>query len=95
MAFDARYLTCVGQIGNEMPNLWLYKTTDAAAAVDSAGYFPVGYGIKLGDVIMRVTVDSLTAPTAASAAGFHIVNSVSATAIDVADALALTTTDTD
>ena len=63
--------------------------------MDSAGYFSVGYGLKLGDVIMRMTVDSLSAPTSVSASGFHIVNSVSATAIDVADVLALTATDTD
>lgn len=95
MAFNADYLTCLTGISNDKPNMWLYKTTDSAATVDTAGYFSVGYGINLGDIIVRVTVDSLTAPTAASTAGFHLVNSVSSTAIDVADVLALTTTDTD
>lgn len=95
MAFNARYLTCVNDISYEKPNIWTYKTTDDAATVDSAGYFPVGYGIKLGDMVYRVTVDSLTAPTSVTTAGLHLVRAVSATSVDVADTLALTLINTD
>lgn len=95
MAFNAEYLAPLLAGGPNLPTIWVYRTADAAATVDSAGYFSVGYGLKLGDVILRMTFDSLTAPTSVSASGFHIVNSVTATAIDVADVLALTATDTD
>ena len=49
MAFNADYLTCMNDIGITKPNIWLYKTTDAAATVDTAGYFSTGYGFKVGD----------------------------------------------
>jgi hypothetical protein len=96
MAFNARGLAPIGPLNNnELPTLWMYATADAAATVDTAGYFPVGYGIKLGDIIQRVTYDAFPNPTSVSTAGTHLVNSVSATSIDVADTLAITVTDTD
>ena len=96
MAFDATYLTCIGPASsNDKPNIWLYKSTDTAATVDSASYFPVGYGLKIGDLVYRITVNSVTAPTSVTAAGFHLVVDVSSTVVDVADVLALTLTDTD
>ena len=78
-------------------NLWHYKTTDAAATVDSAGYF-TGDAVKmlrLGDLIIRFTLDSLSAPTSVSTAGFHIVSSNDGTTVDVNDATAISVTDTD
>lgn len=81
-----------GALGKGGPQLWSYITEDAAAAVDSAGYFNAAYDLlNLGDVILRVTV----AAGAVSTAGFHLVNGKANGQIDVTDALALTTTDTD
>ena len=105
MAFDSTYLYPIG--GNpkrgKVPTLWMYLTADAAATVDTAGYFDNGSttntGMRnvmmIGDVIIRMTVDSVTAPTTTSASGFHYVNSISSGIIDTTDALALTATDTD
>jgi hypothetical protein len=104
MAFDRNYLYPVG--GNSkrgvMPTLWMYMTTDAAATVDAAGYFDNGSttntGMRnqmmVGDVIIRLTVDSLTAPTSLTAPGFHVVNANSSGVIDVTDVTAFTVTDT-
>lgn len=95
MAYDRKRLARIG------PNLLTYKTEDAAATVDTAAYFnEKGSPLKINDVIMRITVTNIdTDSEAASTAGFHLVNSVTITAgthvIDVADALAVTVTDTD
>lgn len=90
MAFAASGLSrLAGGNGN---SIWLYKTTDTAADVDTAGYFNSQVGImNIGDLIIRVTLSS----GALSTAGFHVVKDVSATAIDVTDVTALTVTDTD
>lgn len=105
MAFDSTYLYPIG--GNpkrgKVPTMWMYLTTDTAATVDTAGYFDNGSTtntnmrnvMMLGDVVLRVTVDSVTAPTSVSAVGLHYVNANSSGIIDVADTLALTATDTD
>lgn len=85
------------------PTLWLYWTTDSAATVDTVGYFDNGTTtntgmrglMSIGDVVMRVTVDSVTAPTSVTSAGLHIVSGNSSGIIDVNDATALSTTDTD
>lgn len=96
MAFNARGLALIGPMNNnELPNMWMYASADAAATVDTAGYFPVGYGLKLGDLIYRVTYDAFPAYTSVSTAGLHVVTGASATQIDVTDATALGGTDTD
>lgn len=96
MAFNAAYLTPLAQVGPGKPNLWLYKTEDAAATVDTADYFPVGYGIKVGDWVLRTTVTNLgLSNEAVSTAGIHLVSTASSTSVDVNDVLALTLTDTD
>lgn len=82
------------------PNLLTYKTDDTAATVDTAGYFnEKGSPLKINDVIMRITVTNIDLDTeASSTAGFHLVNSVvrgATDVIDIADALAVTVTDTD
>jgi hypothetical protein len=81
-------------IGNGAMMLWLYRTEDATATVDTAGYFNGARDqLRAGDVILRCTVNSTGVP---QTAGFHLVNDVPATGnVDVADALALTVTDTD
>lgn len=94
MAYNRARLSRIG------PNLLVYKTEDAAATVDTAAYFnDDGSCLKINDVILRATVTNIdTASEAASTAGFHLVNSVTRgnpDVIDVADALAITVTDTD
>ena len=94
MAFDS---TKFGPIGGQarrgkQPQIWSYTTEDAAATVDSAGYFSSMYNsLEIGDVIYRVTTSS----GALSTAGFHVVKDKASGAIDVVDATALTVTDTD
>jgi hypothetical protein len=74
--------------------VFLYATEDAAADVDTAGYFnDARHILRQGDAIWRLTINSSGVP---QTMGFHLVNSVPATGnVDVADALAITTTDTD
>jgi hypothetical protein len=80
------------------PNHFSYRTADAAATVDTAGYFnEVGALLSQGDVIHRVTIDGSGVP---QTYGQHLVNSVvqaatGAWTVDVADATAGTVTDTD
>lgn len=95
-----------GQYGGA---LWKYDTTDTAATVDTAAYISNAdkLGIKKGDIILRTTWSALptaqsdlvtgaaTAPTITTM-GFHVVLGVTAAgSCDLADALALTVTNTD
>jgi len=74
------------------PQHFSYKTEDSAATVDTAGYFNEVRGLlEVGDVIHRVTTSS----GAFSTYGTHCVVNKSATAVDVTDTTAGTTTDTD
>lgn len=75
--------------------MWLYKTDDAAATVDTAGYFNTAAKVlRVGDVILRQTFTDTTW-AAISTVGFHFVNANDGTTVDIADALAITATDTD
>lgn len=96
MAFNAAYFELDGNGSKNTFNQWRYKTTDTAATCDTAQYFLAAYGLGLraGDVILRLTVDSLTAPTT-WVHGFHTCNQATAAAVDVTDTLSLGTTDTD
>lgn len=74
------------------PQIWSYITTDAAAAVDTSGYFnAVNQALRVGDLILRVT----TSAGAVSTAGWHVVMTIAAGVVDVSDATALTVTNTD
>lgn len=100
MAFNGAYLLLKIPAAPGHPQTWSYKTDDAAATVDTANYFAnaLGYGVRLYDIIERTTVTNLGATNEAySTQGLHVVNaaSVSAGTIDVADAVALSGTDTD
>jgi hypothetical protein len=98
MAFDGAYLKLLVAGGNGHPNIWSYKTADAAATVDTADYFvnAIGMGMRLYDLILRTTVTNLGASNEAySTQGFHVINAQTLTAIDAADAVALSGTDTD
>lgn len=96
MAFDAAGLNAAGgqsKAGNA-PQMWTYTTTDAAATVDTSGYFnSIASILKVGDLIYRVTTSSGSVSTA----GLHVVMSISAAGVvDVADAQAVNTgTNTD
>ena len=74
--------------------VWSYRTADAAATVDSTGYFnEMASVIRPGDLIYRLTIDGTGAVTAA---GFHVVLTVTAAGVvNVSDTLALTITNTD
>lgn len=79
------------------PAMWAYKTDDAHATVDGAGYFnTVRDMLSIGDLIYVAVVTNLNASNEAlSTAGFHVVKDKSTTAIDVTDVTVLTVTDTD
>lgn len=100
MAFNGSYLKLLVPGGPDFPNIWSYKTADAAADVDTANYFAdaLDHGMKVYDLILRTTVSNLGASNEAfSTSGFHVVNAASRSAgtIDVADTVALSGTDTD
>ena len=76
--------------------LWFYDTTDAAAAVDSAGYFNGAVDmLNVGDLIMVMKVDDVNNIATVTTAGWHIVLSNDGTAVDVSDATVIAVTDTD
>lgn len=91
-------LSEIGPLGGQSsrgkaPQLFGLKTTDAATDVDGSGYFDqMSSQLTVGDVILRVTVDTAGVPTSA---GFHIVMSNTDGVVDVSNADALTITDTD
>lgn len=76
------------------PLIWTYRTQDATATVDTAGYFnDVASLLRAGDVIYRVTINSSGVP---QTHGWHVVNDISAAGVvDVTDTTAIATTDTD
>lgn len=83
----------VSGFNGEGPKLWMYKSADATATVNTAGYITNGgdLGMKVGDVV--IAHDTAT-PTVTILA----VQSVSATApgsTDLFDAGATISTDTD
>lgn len=95
MAFSSTGFQPIGgqsKAGNS-PQIWSYTTTDAAATVDTSGYFnSVASLLKVGDIIFRVT----TSGSSVSTAGQHVVMSISAAGVvDVSDTTALTVTNTD
>jgi hypothetical protein len=87
-----------GETSPGAPQAFTYATQDAAATVDTSGYFnDVGALLVPGDWIMRTTINSSGVP---QTAGTHLVMTVTQAAsgvwtVDVADTLALTVTNTD
>lgn len=76
------------------PQIWTYRTADAAATVDTSGYFnAMASVLRPGDLIYRLTID---ASGVVQTAGFHVVMTVTAAGVvNVSDTLALTVTNTD
>ena len=72
------------------PALYSYKTTDAPTAVDASGYFnSFSNDLEVGDLILRVTVNSSGVPTSA---GFHVVMSNASGVVDVSNTAGITGT---
>ena len=89
MAYDAGNLTRVA--GGSGFTLWHYHTADAAAAVDTAGYFSDSANMfNTNDIILCVTATGGT-----PVLKIMYANSVTASAVDVVDGLTITATDTD
>lgn len=95
MSFD---ITEFGPIGGQAsrgkaPQIFSYKTLDAATAVDTEDYFnDLSNHLEVGDLIYRVTVNSSGVPTAV---GFHVVMSNASGVVDVADAEVVNISDSD
>jgi hypothetical protein len=71
--------------------LWHYTTADAAADVDTAGYFDEAAGmLRVGDMILA-NVDSAGTP----GAGIFLVSANAGGSVDVDDITAVGGTDTD
>ncbi|MEY4338106.1 MAG: hypothetical protein RL680_1001 [Actinomycetota bacterium] len=94
MAYDSAGLNSAGaqsKAGNA-PALWTYTTTDAAATVDTSGYFNSAASLfNIGDIIFRVTTSSGSVSTA----GIHVVMTNASGVVNVSDVTALTVTNTD
>tara|TARA_R100000995_G_scaffold40075_1_gene18565 strand:+ start:8102 stop:8365 length:264 start_codon:yes stop_codon:yes gene_type:complete len=87
MAYSASGLSRLQ--GDSLGNFWQYSTTDAIAAVNSAGYFnDAANMLKVRDVIM---VKDTNTPTTS----FVNVLSNTGTVVDVSDGTAIAETDGD
>ena len=90
MAFSATgFVTvCAAKAGNA-PSMYLYKTADTQATVNNADYFlSLKDTLKVGDIIF---VYDTTTPSLV----LTYVNSVTSTAVDIADGTTISATDTD
>jgi hypothetical protein len=90
MAFAMSGLTAIGQSkrGNA-PGLFLYKTADTQATVNTSGYFnSIANLLTVGDIIF--VYDSTTPSLVLT-----YVNSVSSGVVDIADGTTVSATDTD
>lgn len=95
MPFNRDGLCPVGgqsKAGNA-PQMWSYMTDDAAADVDTTGYFNSVAGLlRVGDLILRVTMSTGSVSTV----GWHVVTSNASGVVDVTDTVAISVaTDTD
>jgi len=95
MAFNKAYFSPIASLGSDLPAIWVYKTADAATVVNDPGYFPADIGLNLGDLVYRITVNSLSAPTSVTSAGLHVVTSVSATEVQVSSATNIAVAESD
>lgn len=88
MAYTSASLFCLSN--TSVNSDWLYRTTDALASVDAAGYITdagptssgkgvAGKGMKVGDRITVQVVDSITTPTSVTAQSVGVIAAVSAT----------------
>jgi hypothetical protein len=90
MAFSATgwVTVCAAKAGNA-PSMYLYKTADTQATVNSADYFlSLKDTLKVGDIIF--VYDSTTPSLVLT-----YVNAVTSTSVDIADGTTVSATDTD
>jgi hypothetical protein len=90
MAFSATgwVTVCASKAGNA-PSMYLYKTTDTQATVNTADYFlSLKDTLKVGDIIF---VYDATTPSLV----ITYVNAVTSTAVDIVDGTTVSATDTD
>ena len=91
MAYDTKNPPAlVYQAIGGMVRHWVYKSPDAAATVDGAGYFTNGQklGMKVGDLVEVIN-------TTGNITTLHQVSAVSASGVDLNDATVINQTDTD
>jgi len=75
------------------PRIHSYRTQDAHATVDNAGYFnDVRTVLEVGDLIYVLVVN---ASGVVQTAGFHVVMTKTASSVDVSNVTALTVTNSD
>jgi hypothetical protein len=90
MAFSATgwVTVCAAKAGNA-PSMYLYKTADTQATVNSADYFlSLKDTLNVGDIIF---VYDTTTPSLV----LTYVNAVTSTSVDIADGTTVSATDTD
>lgn len=90
MAFSSTgwVTVCAAKAGNA-PSMYLYKTADTQATVNTADYFlSLKDTLKVGDIIF--VYDSTTPSLVLT-----YVNAVSSTTVDIADGTTVSATDTD
>lgn len=97
MAFDAKYLICIGDAGGNGQRLWSYRDTAASTAIDAAGYLASRCGMQIGDLVFYTQVDDQATPTSVTAGGTHVCMAVSATTgyPDLSNVTAWTVTNSD
>ena len=88
MAYNTAGLMALQQSGQQ--TMWLLRTVDAVGDADDAGYITdagtagsgkgaPGKGMRIGDPVFVVVVNSVSAPTSVSDTGWYYVSDVSAT----------------
>lgn len=90
MAFSATgwVTVCAAKAGNA-PSMYLYKTADTQATVNTADYFlSLKDTLKVGDIIF---VYDTTTPSLV----LTYVNAVTSSSVDIADGTTVSATDTD
>lgn len=91
MALNLSNLAVQVQTGTDLPRLFVYKTTDAIADVNTAGYF--NNASKILKVLDTIFVYSSTDGT--PALNIVYVNSNTGGVVDVTDGTTVAATDTD
>ena len=91
MAFNIANLAVVAQNGTDLPRIFIYKTPDALADVNTAGYFNGASKIlRVLDVIKLFTSVDGTPVVSES-----YVNANASGVVDITDGAVLAATDTD
>ena len=98
MAFTVNTLERIGGLKGRTPQVWCYKTNDARATVDTAGYFDNGATANTGGRTLFQKGDIIYIYSDADSShqyGWAIVNEVAAGVVDIASMTIMGTADTD